>query len=265
MIIVVHWTNWLEQPMVLKFADSAQAQGYVETIPNECTAFTFDTDLPVNDPGSLQHTLTEMCRLRSTSSLVQIHNAMLIDHAGDVKSFHDKETAQRRIGLRILERAEKGAWMKFAPAPSTMVRTPDGMMPAIKRGGKKSYIRETDGPVFRVIFQGRPTSPTFRDKGPARTYLQQLEGGRAPEYEPVVAKTASTGERKPGVIAAIIDVLKNGGGTVDEIFAKVHTLFPERGDGVRTTCSIQVKRLHASGKLVVNCIAVPGRGKVYSA
>ncbi len=74
--------------------------------------------------------------------------------------------------------------------------------------------------------------------------------------------------KAPGVIAAIIDLLRDGGGTVEEIYGKLAERYPERASakgGMRTTVKIQVKRLPATGKLVVNAEEVAGRGIVYTA
>lgn len=79
-------------------------------------------------------------------------------------------------GLRVAVSA-------YEDAPIEHKKLIDAAIGATKPKPKKSFIRETDGSIFRVIFKGQPTSPTFHAKGPAKVYLQQLEDGRNPEYE----------------------------------------------------------------------------------
>jgi len=72
----------------------------------------------------------------------------------------------------------------------------------------------------------------------------------------------------PGVIAGLIDLLQQGGGTTAELYAKLAERFPERASakgGMRVTIAIQLKRLHQSGRVVVKSEKVEGRGTVYSA
>jgi len=74
--------------------------------------------------------------------------------------------------------------------------------------------------------------------------------------------------KAPGVIAAIINLLRDGGGTVDELYGKLAERYPERASakgGMRTTVKIQLKRLVATGKLVIKSEEVEGRGTVYRA
>lgn len=101
------------------------------------------------------------------------------------KAFVIRDTANKKLGrfegpelLPLLHQAVA------AKAGATVTVDPPNKLDTVPVAkAKKSYIKETDGPCFRVIFQGRSTSPTFKTKGPAKVYLQQLEAGRAPEYE----------------------------------------------------------------------------------
>ena len=64
----------------------------------------------------------------------------------------------------------------------------------------------------------------------------------------VAAKPKATEEKKvPGVIDRIVEVLQNGGGTLDQIAEKVIKHFPERKlEAVRATATVQVNRLEKS-------------------
>lgn len=210
MIIVTEWADWLQKTSVLKFEDPAQAESYVASLPDNYTAFTFNTE----NEGGLQLALTEMLRGRNAAAVVDIYNALDANQP-PIKCFHDRDTATRRIGQRLIDRAEKGAVMRFTPK-SDMVQTPDGRMPAIKQ-----------------------------PKGKSR------------------AKGAPSG--KPGVIQSLIELLKNGGGTVNELFEALKLKYPERGAGMKTTVGCQVRRLHQQGKLVVKSQKIEGRGTVFSA
>jgi hypothetical protein len=72
----------------------------------------------------------------------------------------------------------------------------------------------------------------------------------------------------PGVIAELVDLLCNGGGTPKELYEKLAERYPERATekaGMRVTISVQLKKLHRSGKLAITSQQVEGRGTVYSA
>ncbi len=101
------------------------------------------------------------------------------------KAFVVRDSTNKKLGrfegpelLPLLHQAV-AAKTSLAPQPAQPVLSDANT----KSAKKKSYIKETDGPCFRVIFQGQPTSPTFATKGPAQTYLKQLEAGRTPEWE----------------------------------------------------------------------------------
>jgi len=82
------------------------------------------------------------------------------------------------------------------------------------------------------------------------------------------SKAATPTPGGPGVIAALIDLLRNGGGTVEELYGKLAERFPDRArdkGGMRTTVKIQLKRLPAKGKLAITSEQVEGRGTVYRA
>lgn len=125
MIIVIHWADWLHNTRVMQFADKPQAEGYLETMPENYTAFLIDTD------RDMQAQVDEILRGRANASVVEMYNAFDSNQT-PIKSFHDRETATRRVGLRLIERAQSGAVMRFAPSPTALQQTVDGRMPAIK-------------------------------------------------------------------------------------------------------------------------------------
>jgi hypothetical protein len=97
-------------------------------------------------------------------------------------------------------------------------------------------------------------------KAPKAAPVKTPAKGKAPASTP-----AAPLDRAPGVIARLMHHLQNGGGTTQELFEKLQADFPERGKGMLTTVKIQVKRLHASGKLAIKSETVDGRGVVYRA
>ena len=104
---------------------------------------------------------------------------------------------------------------------------------------------------------------TRKSKAPAKAASKPAS---KPDAAKATSKTpAAPFDRAPGVIARLQYHLQQGGGTVQELFEKLQTDFPERGKGMLTTVKIQVKRLHASGKLRIKSEEVDGRGVVYSA
>jgi hypothetical protein len=53
--------------------------------------------------------------------------------------------------------------------------------------------------------------------------------------------------KAPGVIDTIVAVLKDGGGSLETIVAKVQKKFPDRkADGLAKTCRVQMNRLSKS-------------------
>lgn len=66
-------------------------------------------------------------------------------------------------------------------------------------------------------------------------------------------------EGRPGVIASIIGLLVDGGGTFDQLAERLKAQFPERGDKVLTTLRIQLSRLPQQGRVVMHRRMVNGR------
>lgn len=81
--------------------------------------------------------------------------------------------------------------------------------------------------------------------------------------------TPAAPAKGPGVIAALIDLLQNGGGlTTKELYEKLVERLPDRATekgGMRITITIQLKRLAKAGKLAIKSEQVEGRGVVFSA
>lgn len=105
--------------------------------------------------------------------------------------------------------------------------------------------------------------------------IAELTG--APKEEPKTkatkeksAKKSDSAEKpakKSGVIAALIDDLKSGGGTVNEMYDRLAKKFPDRATsekGMRITIGVQLNRLSKNG-LKIHKEKVEGRGTVYSA
>lgn len=63
----------------------------------------------------------------------------------------------------------------------------------------------------------------------------------------------------PGVIDALIEILKNGGGTVDEMLKSLMERFPDRGEKMIGTIRTQLNRLPKQGKLEIDKEGNPPR------
>jgi hypothetical protein len=97
----------------------------------------------------------------------------------------------------------------------------------------------------------------LKSKAPAKPEALGLMG------QPTHALDRAPGQA-PGVIASIVEFLKDGGGTVVELTARLAERFPDRpAKGMMTTCRIQLVRLHKTGKLAITSEQVEGRGTVY--
>lgn len=88
------------------------------------------------------------------------------------------------------------------------------------------------------------------------------KGTKEPK-EPKAKK--ADGVKKDGVISSIASILQDGGGTIEQIVAKLRKKFPERTeDGMKTTVKIQLTRLVKDGKLrKVNKEEVEGKPTKY--
>jgi len=107
---------------------------------------------------------------------------------------------------------------------------------------------------------------TSKSKSPARKPAAPKPKTAPKKAAAPVAQPSGKVPGGPGVIATIIEVLRNGGGTVEEITDALAKKFPERdAKGMGTTVRIQVKRLPKSGKLKVASQEIEGRGLVYRA
>jgi len=77
-----------------------------------------------------------------------------------------------------------------------------------------------------------------------------------PETPATLAPTTQPAAPKPpraaGVIATLIDLLRNGGGTKAELYQGLLAKFPERGEGMKTTVAVQLAGLPRAGKLVIH-------------
>jgi hypothetical protein len=83
--------------------------------------------------------------------------------------------------------------------------------------------------------------------------LKETAPAKKPKKETTVSKTtskkapakkAAAKAKEPGVIDTIVKILQSGGGTVEQIAAKLKKAFPDRkADGLKATVKIQMTRL----------------------
>jgi hypothetical protein len=64
-------------------------------------------------------------------------------------------------------------------------------------------------------------------------------------------KAKNAQAKQPGVIAELINLLKSGGGTVEQLLAKLMKKFPGRGEAMKGTIKTQLSRLGKTGKLKI--------------
>jgi len=131
-----------------------------------------------------------------------------------------------------------------------------------RRDAAKIGTTETESTVTEQSSEGENSSQGSVDTagasadngGTASTSpTNPAAGGRTEDMAKAATKKAATKKappkkdkapKGPGVIDTIVDVLKNGGGTITEIAAKVHKQFKDRElDGITATVKIQVNRL----------------------
>jgi hypothetical protein len=225
MRIVLDWREWLEDVRIRRFEDDvslAQIKNWTEHLPSNRTAFIFDTAHP------LQEEIESAWIIRgftTQAKLAEIYNAM-VSEKDRVKSFHDRDTAFRRIALKLIDKAQ-------AAVPS--------IIPQTQR--TKSM-------------EGENTEVTGTEVKAKKT--------RAPKAEKAPAEP-----KAPGVISTLVDMLKNGGGTVEELYQHLASVFPDRAGegskgGMGTTIRVQLVRLAKTGKLNIHKEKVEGRGLVYT-
>lgn len=226
MRIVLDWREWLEDVRVRRFDDNVtrvQIEIWVEALPSDRTAFIFDTEHP------LQTEIESAWIVRgfsTTTKLVEIYNAM-VPEKERIKSFHDRDTAFRRIALKLIDKAQ-------SCVPS--------VIPQTQRTRTMSDMNvEAEAEVETKV---KKTRTPRAEKAPA---------------EP----------KTPGVIARLVEKLKDGGGTVEELYQHLAGLFPDRAGtdskgGMGTTIRVQLVRLAKTGKLNISKEKVEGRGIVYT-
>jgi len=70
-------------------------------------------------------------------------------------------------------------------------------------------------------------------------------------HERAARRASAKAERGPGVIDVIIRILREGGGTIDEMLAKLMEAFPDRDATMRNTIKTQLNRLPKQGRLEI--------------
>lgn len=84
---------------------------------------------------------------------------------------------------------------------------------------------------------------------PEPAAFKAIEGTVA--HEKATRRAIAKGERGPGVIETIVKLLREGGGTIDELLQGLMTAFPDRGPTMRNTIKTQLNRLPKQGKLEI--------------
>ncbi len=223
MLIVLDWRAWLEDIHVRRFEEDThrdRIEDWVDGLPSNRTAFIFDTRHPLQQEVE---SAWIPCGYTTTGKLLEIYNA-LVPASERIKSFHDRDTAFRRIALKLVQRAEGNAIM-IIPQPQK----------------ENTMENLSNGEEAEVKVKKTRTPKVVKEK---------------------VAKA-------PGIISTLVTKLKDGGGTVEELYQHLAEAFPDKvredsKGGMRTTIRVQIVRLAKTGKLNIVKEKVEGRGLVYS-
>lgn len=146
MIVIVRWTEWLQNAKVERFADVANARAYEESLPSNQTVWIFDTD----EPRWLE---AQWISRYGTPKLAEIFRAL----GGEVKKFANYDAGLNRVGLRILDLARDSDLQSYvASAKSSDVNIDEGnkvMAREYKMGEFKQVRPSTDfGKILAAAF-----------------------------------------------------------------------------------------------------------------
>lgn len=221
MIVVISWTEWLKDVQLRRMAEATNAAAYVDRLPNDRTAFVFDTDRA--------EWLVEQWSRYSKSQMVHIFNAI---GGSKVNFFANRDDAQRRVALKIISAARECELFTFNP-PATlsdknaherqMLWEADAFYACAFRGHPKGYDKvecktlPEARKAARSIYQDRPVG-IYAVRAGRQTHIENYDPN---EEKTEMAREAKIGDFKPvgrnTHIGKIIAEYQNGTTNVDDI------------------------------------------------
>jgi hypothetical protein len=199
--------------------------------------FKFPPAGPKMDPNLHIVESPEGLRVFDLPTLVKLYNHIL-------------PKKQHVDGFPDLETAIDALWTKLCQSKRDSDEPPPGTEPAAEAATTESTEASTE------------ENSTMATNGKTK-----VSRGKGPQKAAKKTAKKATGEKKPGVISTIVDILKNGGGTAEQIADKLAKKFPDRKrDGMLTTVKIQLTRLVDAGKVKkIHKEEVEGKPIKYSA
>ncbi len=194
MIVIVRWTEWLQDVKVERFGDLPNAQAYEQSLAADQTAYIFDTDQP-------RWLEAQWINQYGTPKLAQIFIAL----GGQVTKFPNYDTALRRVGDKIIELARGSELQTFNPMPTfldrdthdeDLIKYADAFYATAFRGLPKLYDRVQ----CKTLEEARTAAAKLYDDRPVMIYATRA--GRqihVENFDPtggIMPKEAKLGEFK---------------------------------------------------------------------
>lgn len=153
MIIVIHWTDWLRDVKVERFADLPNANAYTEHLPADRTAFAFDTDA-----AGWAERLFVWDRQFTNAQMLAIFNAL---PGEQVAKFKDTDAAVRRLDAKIVAIGRDLEFTKFSPSANNadVETNKEVTMPREYKLGEFHQVRRNSklGRIFDATADGVTT------------------------------------------------------------------------------------------------------------
>ncbi len=178
MIVTVSWKEWLEDINVRRMASAEDAARYVDALPNDRTAFVFDTD---------KFEWLAAGWTYGTGQLAQIFNALAPESA--VKKFENRDVALRRVGIKIVDIARECELTTYHPVVMSAGDTStngESKMPREAKLGPFAQVRADShiGKIVKAILDSGDEPVTVTEVGAlvgltAEQVVAQLRTARA--------------------------------------------------------------------------------------
>ena len=184
MIVIVHCLAGPKDVKVTRAADLPTAHAWIETLPEDRSAYVADTE-----STNWVEVMFEAPTKRATF-FVDLFNSMGNGENATVNKFADKETAYRRVGLRIIEQAQKSDPVAVPvasveppqPSKETKVSDTEQQTEGTKRGGgRRSSLNREATIVWHVnanpMKPGKKNYDRFAARMGSRTVGEALDKG----------------------------------------------------------------------------------------
>ena len=240
MIVAVTWREWLRNVDVIRFDTNSPVavEDYLQAeLPGDRAAFVF-----CDDHQPMSQSIAFYWVRFSARQLTEIYNAIVAKDRRVPKNFATKEAAYAALAMEIIRLGKS--------AVPYIIGTERKMSDDIMEDDVQ--VDEAQAQAESPAELKRQAAAQKRAEKEQEKLAKQAAKNEAAQRK-AEEKAAAQAKRAPGVIATLMEVLQDGGKhTVDELYAHLADVFPDRGEGMKNTIKIQLLRLHQQGRLVVH-------------